>query len=259
MSSRSATADDPAAGLLAANDAALEQRLASVHRQIARLEATRADLITTAERTGLPERRGFGSTTGWLIAVSGDAHAVCRSRVRNARALVHMPHVLAALAEGSVSEWRVRVMVRAREVDPEAFERDEELLLSHARGLAAAEFTTVLSYWRRLADAEGHLADHERAFRNRSLCASVTWRGMVRIDGDLDPEGGAIVVSALRSLADPPQLDPSDERSPAQRRADALVEICRRHQLVLDLPSSEAFKGADLAGDKEADVHAVER
>lgn len=37
------------------------------------------------------------------------------------------------------------------------------------------------------------------------------------------------------------------------------VEICRRHRLVLDLPSSEAFKAADLADDKQADVHAVER
>lgn len=37
------------------------------------------------------------------------------------------------------------------------------------------------------------------------------------------------------------------------------VEICRRQQLVLDLPSSAAFRSADLADDKEADVHAVER
>ncbi len=37
------------------------------------------------------------------------------------------------------------------------------------------------------------------------------------------------------------------------------VEICRRHRLVLDLPASEAFKAADLAEDKQADVHAVER
>jgi acetolactate decarboxylase len=37
------------------------------------------------------------------------------------------------------------------------------------------------------------------------------------------------------------------------------VEICRRHRLVLDLPASEAFTGADLANDKQADVHAVER
>lgn len=37
------------------------------------------------------------------------------------------------------------------------------------------------------------------------------------------------------------------------------VEICRSHRLVLDLPASEAFKAADLADDKQADVHAVER
>jgi acetolactate decarboxylase len=37
------------------------------------------------------------------------------------------------------------------------------------------------------------------------------------------------------------------------------VEICRRHRLVLDLPASDAFNAADLADDKQADVHAVER
>jgi len=52
---------------------------------------------------------------------------------------------------------------------------------------------------------------------------------MVRLDGDLDPESGAVVITALGSLAEPQALDPEDRRSPAQRRADALVEICRRH------------------------------
>ena len=50
---------------------------------------------------------------------------------------------------------------------------------------------------------------------------------MVRLDGDLDAEGGEIVMTALRSITDPQGRD-SDERSPAQRRADALVEVCRR-------------------------------
>ena len=51
---------------------------------------------------------------------------------------------------------------------------------------------------------------------------------MVHLNGDLDPEGGLVVLQALRSLTDPANLDPADTRTPAQARADALVEICRR-------------------------------
>jgi hypothetical protein len=59
---------------------------------------------------------------------------------------------------------------------------------------------------------------------------------MVRLDGDLDPESGGVVITALGSLAEPQALDPEDRRTPAQRRADALVEICRRHLDTADRP-----------------------
>ena len=49
--------------------------------------------------------------------------------------------------------------------------------------------------------------------------------GMVRLDGELDPVGGRTVILALRSLADPANLEPGDPRTPGQRRADALVEL----------------------------------
>jgi hypothetical protein len=52
---------------------------------------------------------------------------------------------------------------------------------------------------------------------------------MVHLSGDLDPESGLTVTTALRSLAEPAALDPQDTRTPAQRWADALAEICRRY------------------------------
>ncbi|HUU61083.1 MAG TPA: DUF222 domain-containing protein, partial [Acidimicrobiia bacterium] len=91
-------------------------------------------------------------------------------------------------------------------------------------------------HWRRLADPDGALADAEQAFGRRRLHLSASWAGMVRLDGDLDPESGAVVMTALGSLAEPAALDPEDGRSPAQRRADALTEICRRHLDSADRP-----------------------
>jgi hypothetical protein len=64
----------------------------------------------------------------------------------------------------------------------------------------------------------------------RRLHVSPTVFGLVRIDGDLDPETGETVVTALRSCVDAElrSPDPEDRRTPPQRRADALGEICRR-------------------------------
>uniref|UniRef100_UPI0021C0E6A8 HNH endonuclease signature motif containing protein n=1 Tax=Frankia gtarii TaxID=2950102 RepID=UPI0021C0E6A8 len=54
--------------------------------------------------------------------------------------------------------------------------------------------------------------------------------GMTRISGELDAEGAALLRTALDSLAAPsPAIDGTlDPRSPARRRADALVELLHR-------------------------------
>jgi len=53
---------------------------------------------------------------------------------------------------------------------------------------------------------------------------------MVRLDGDLDPETGKALMTALRAVVDAESRSrgEDDERTPAQRRADALGEICRQ-------------------------------
>lgn len=60
--------------------------------------------------------------------------------------------------------------------------------------------------------------------------------GMVHIDGRLDPVSGQVVMTALNSLTDPGNLDSEDDRTPAQRRADALVDLCRDHLDHAELP-----------------------
>ena len=57
-----------------------------------------------------------------------------------------------------------------------------------------------------------------------------------RLDGVLDPEGGATVLAALMPLAAPGGAD--DDRTPAQRRADALVELARRALDSAELPTT---------------------
>ena len=216
--------------------AGLAQELGRLRRLIARLEAREAELIESAARRGVPQEDGFGSATAWLVAMTGDPPPVCRSRVAVARALREMPLTRAAFASGDLSEPRVRLLARCRELAPESYARDERLLVAWARTLAARAFPVAVAHWQRLADADGALADAGRAFTRRRLHVSATWGGMVRLDGDLDPESGAVVICALGSLAEPAALDSGDDRTPQQRRADALVEICRRHLDSSDRP-----------------------
>jgi len=200
-----------------------------VQREASRLEARRVELIAEADRRGLPGREGYGSTTAWLMALSGEPAAICRSRLGVAVSLRVMPETRAAFAAGELPESRVRLLAEAQAAAPEQFARDEAVLVARAGAVASGRFPQVLSDWRRNTDPAGAEADTERRFARRGLHISPSWSGMVHLDGDLDPEGGGIVLTALRSLSEPAAPDPHDPRTPAQRRADALVEICRRN------------------------------
>jgi hypothetical protein len=87
----------------------------------------------------------------------------------------------------------------------------------------------VLVACKRPTDPAGAEAEAERLHTLRALHLSSDWSGMTRLSGLLDPEAGAVVQAAIRSLAEPAALDPNDSRTTGQRQADALTEISRRH------------------------------
>src|SRR5438132_822440 len=72
-------------------------------------------------------------------------------------------------------------------------------------------------------DAEGALAESNRAHTRRYLHLSEPQDGLVRIDGLLDAEGGATVRTALAAFMKPIK---DEERSYGQRQHDALIELC---------------------------------
>ena len=195
----------------------------------ARVEACRAEFICEVERRQVARQEGYGSTAGFLMALSGDPAAVCRSRVAVAVSLEEMPETKAAFAAGTVSECRVRLLAQAQALAPEQFAHDEAALVAQACSVPSQNLPQVLAAWRHHADPDGAEADTERLHSLRALHVSAAWSGMVHVGGDLDPEGGGVVLAAIRSLSEGAALDPADTRTPAQCRADALVEICQRH------------------------------
>jgi hypothetical protein len=101
----------------------------------------------------------------------------------------------------------------------------------------------VAAYWRQAVEREAMLDGEERLRERRRLNASITFLGMVRVDGDLDPEAGETLLTALRAVMDAEARSGSDDdRTPAQQRADALGEVCRQWLDLGDRP--------EVAGEK---------
>lgn len=79
-------------------------------------------------------------------------------------------------------------------------------------------------------DPAGAEGKREDPMDRRGLWISESPDGMTRVSGELDPEAAALLRTALDPLAAPrPAVDGAlDPRSPARRRADALVELLGR-------------------------------
>jgi hypothetical protein len=155
-----------------------------------------------------------------------------------------MPATRAAIEAGDVSMCSARSLVAARDADPAAFAVAEPQLVQAARIHSVGDLGRVVSYWRQAVERKRGIDGEEALRAQRRLHASVTMHGMVRIDGTLDPETGETVLTALRAVEDAGTRgrakSDADDGSPAQRRADALGEVCRQW---LDRPDRPTVGG----------------
>ncbi|MGQ0616439.1 MAG: DUF222 domain-containing protein [Acidimicrobiia bacterium] len=161
------------------------------------------------------------------------AAAICG----RARKLRHLPVTAHAWRDGALSGEQVHVVtlnVTARTV--EVFAADENEIVPTLAALTVADTALVMRTWSTAAAEPGPAPEPERV-----LYLSETLDGRSELSGHLDPEGAAIVGGALRSAAtldgegDPP-------RSPACRRADALVDVCRWYLEHHDQPTGSRHR-----------------
>lgn len=211
-------------------DEALEGDFAEVVRCACRLDAERRRRLAEIHRRETWRRDGYLSTASWHAHRFRMGWTAVTRLVREAVALKRMPVAARACSEGEVSENAVAALVQARDAHPVELERDEETLLEAEMVSSTRELRRALGYWRQALDGPKALEDAEHTFGLRRLHVSPTLGGMVRVDGDLDPETGQTVITALRAVMDAEARDGAthDLRTGAQRRADALGEICRR-------------------------------
>ncbi|MDP2624217.1 MAG: DUF222 domain-containing protein, partial [Actinomycetota bacterium] len=172
----------------------------------------------------------------------GISVGTARRLISLARSLSEMPVVRAAFDRGELDEPRVQLLAAARQANPDLFKEAEQVLVDSFTGLSMKDFATAVDLWRQNADLEAAEADARHLRDRRYLNVSPTLGNLVRIDGQLDPEAGQTLLTALRSITDPQQLDPTDTRTPGQRRADALTQLCTDHLASGKSPISGGFR-----------------
>ncbi len=206
------------------------------------LQAHAAELLAEIDAGGDYEDDGYLSTAALVRDRTGVAGGEAARRVAEARGLARNRDVFEAFAVADIDRPRVRLLLGAAEVSEELFARDRRVLIDTIAGLPARDAARVVAYWKQAADQRAAEADAAHLHQRRRLHVSQTIGGMVRIDGELDPEGGQTVITALESVTDPANLDAEDRRTPAQRRADALVDLGADHLDHGDRPINGAVR-----------------
>jgi hypothetical protein len=170
---------------------------------------------------------GATSMTAWLRHHTGHSGRDAARCTKTARRLRDLPVTAAAYRDGVLSGGQVQAIVaNLKDRTVGLFAHHETELVPVLAALSVGETAVAMQDWARRADAA---LDDERdpTPPERSLHLSRILDGRRELSGSFDPEGGAVIATALR-LAATADAEGEPARSPAQRRADALVDVCRR-------------------------------
>lgn len=234
-----------------------------VDRFSAKLSAAYGDF----DAAGLWDLDSATSMTAWLRHHAGMTKREAAHATSRAKRLRGLPATAAAWHAGELSGGQVDAVVagvKANMVD--LFAEHEAGLVPSLVGLSVSDTARAVAHWSAHASALHH--EPEAAEPRRALHLSQTLDGTWALDAILEPEGGEVVVTALR-LAQSADTEGEPARTPSQRRADALGDVCRyfldhqthhpagRHRphlnLVIDLEDLEAGRAGGVLGGSSLD------
>ncbi len=212
----------------------LADEVVALLRVVSQLHGMALARLARVDAHGVAALESGSSTAAWLRHHSGLPSGQSADLVRTARTMQSsLPTTANALADGTITVHHARTIARtARALDAAVSPAEqgavvaevESVMLEVGRAVDAGSLTGFAARVRQVVDPDGALADAERAHERRWLSTATTIDGMVSIDGLLDGEAGAVLLTALAGATTP--RGPADHRSAGQRRADALVEIC---------------------------------
>ena len=197
-----------------------------------RLEAQWCRLLARWDANQVWADDGSRAAAARLARETHHRRGDCDRLLRRVRELATMPHTEAAYAAGDITGRHVDLVASCnREWRNAEFSESEEFLVNLCRTPFFSVAYRGVDYWKQRADRDAADRDADTVRQGRHLSASVGWRGELVINGALDPIGGEVFKSELDRLCEQLRLEDlrdGVERTPQQRRADALVEMAMR-------------------------------
>ncbi len=209
------------------DDSALGEFVVELSRQRDRLDAITSRAIREHDRRQAWKAAGACSEKLWLAEQLRISPGQAGARADTARRLGALPETEAGAVDGTIGAGQAQVAAQAvRDLGPEAAAGLDQLVVESGPEVDPARLRTAVDEYAHRVRPGSLAAREERAWRARRLTVCRTGDGAVAIDGRLDPVSGEAVLTALAPLAAP--AGAGDTRTPEQRRADALVILCRR-------------------------------
>ncbi len=168
---------------------------------------------------------GYRNISEWLTFNTHARPTEGAQRVAHAEVLAKLTGWSDAIDEGTIGVSHVGVVAGVvTKARLPLLERDSFVLLDLAQKMSFTQFRQAVALWvSHCDDALGDPTSEKEHEEARRLQLSPTPGGMWILNGLLDPLGGEALSKALEAAM--PKPSEGDNRTPAQRRHDALVDI----------------------------------
>jgi len=203
--------------------------LTRVQRVGDRLSVKSSQAAAAFAETDEYDQQGCYSPIHWIRLNCHLTAGAAADRVAVGQKLQSLPESHQSMVEGGIGFAHLAHVARTAAAIEESGTNkpfDERPLLEKARDLSVGRFIDFCHHMRHAADPEGYAAEQVEAVAARSLTLKAGEGGMVWVRGVLDPEGAAVVRTALEPLAQRNGKD--DERKRDRRLGDAVVELANR-------------------------------
>jgi hypothetical protein len=204
--------------------AELDTEVAEISDGIQRLEVMMAERVGDMAGRGDLGKLGYPSITAYLCHIAHYSSGRARRTVTRIGAKMSAPASFAAWSDGRISTDQADVLFPAANGVPDQFPEAEERLVDIIEPLSVSDTARAVEYWRQSVDGPGELSGDEQMIR-RGFSLTKTIGGMRRADGWLTPAVGEAFEAAIAANMAPPT--PEDNRTPRQRRHDALADLAR--------------------------------
>ena len=164
-----------------------------------------------------------------LGQASGKGSQATFREMRTAQTLGNSPEAQSAIDEGLITMDHVDALARARATahrsgGEELTAKEESLLVGMAKTRTADQYSKDVNRFMAGRNPLAHDASHEQIQSRRYFNMSRGISG-THLRGFIDPVAAEVLSTALAAASARP--GPDDDRTPEQRRADALIEVAK--------------------------------